>query len=133
MCVCVCFRQSKANKKPDIDVLAVCKIVSEEDDRETDVHPVGCDMDPTDDHAVFRRPSQLLHFQLPCDIAWTAQLLFHIWSVGDLHSQVTKVLDTSCQMETSSKHVSVLMTWPGWRSVYSRALVLDGFFTGTQG
>jgi len=55
--ICVCFRQSKANKKPDIDAFAVCKIVSEEDDRETDVHPVACGMDPTDGHVVFRGPS----------------------------------------------------------------------------
>jgi hypothetical protein len=74
--VCVC--QSKANKKPDIDALAVCKIVSEEDDRrETNVRPVGCCMDPNDGHAVFREPSQLLQSQLSCDIAWTTQLSFH--------------------------------------------------------
>jgi hypothetical protein len=67
MCVCVC--QSKANKKLDIDALAVCKIVSEEDDRKTNVRPVGCGMDPADGHAVFRGPSQLLQSQLSCDIA----------------------------------------------------------------
>ena len=72
MCVCVCVYvcQSKANQKPDIDALAVCKIVSEEDDRrETNVRIVGCVLDPTDGHAVFQGPSQLLQSQLPCDIA----------------------------------------------------------------
>jgi len=61
VCVCVCVCQSKANKKPDIDALAVCKIVSEEGvRRETNVRPVGCGVDATDGHAVFRGPSQLL-------------------------------------------------------------------------
>jgi hypothetical protein len=68
MCVCVC--QSKANKKPDIDALAVYKIVSEEDvRRETNVRPVGCGVDPTDGRAVFRGLTQLLQSQLSCDIA----------------------------------------------------------------
>jgi hypothetical protein len=69
---------------------------------------------------------ELLHSSL--STATIMVSLFRIFTVrGRPAFTSDEGLDTSCHVETPSKHISDLMTRPGWRSAYSHALVLNAF------